>query len=460
MLSYKKCCFALALCCSVLLAMMACSSESDVAGGVSEETNTLAGILVDQNGKPAAGIAVMARFVQVDSIVEEDTTGKDGSFAFEVSHRGLYGISAMADSLAFFQLVDFQGKDMDVSGKLMKAFDFAGQVGSRENMPAEGIAVGISGSNWKTNVTEDGSFKLKSVPEGSFVLKVTSPDKVHFADGFYMVHVSAKENSVFGPIPADKVTGPSPVGNSLLGVAKDVAQFMLPMSPEYELKSWWPLDNLEEKGSLLIAADARSWTEGVEFYGKPSLVDGMDEKAVALLGPDQFGVVESDNHMLDDATAFTLEAWVRVDSATGDAKSYRKNIVGKLGFGEEGDKDVFSLALVNGDCGAAKPSVGFFVASGEGDSLSCENGVVTEDFAMKAWTYVVASWNNGKLDLYLNGELSGSKTVGIQKMGKSPESIFFGKESLNVKLDDVRISTTAVNAADVLYRYYLKGGAK
>jgi hypothetical protein len=51
------------------------------------------------------------------------------------------------------------------------------------------------------------------------------------------------------------------------------------------------------------------------------------------------------------------------------------------------------------------------------------------------------------------------KAVSVTQIGSSSEPIFFGKESLNLKLDDVRLSTSAIGESDVLYRYYLKGGA-
>ena len=75
------------------------------------------------------------------------------------------------------------------------------------------------------------------------------------------------------------------------------------------------------------------------------------------------------------------------------------------------------------------------------------------------WVYVTAVWDGTTSVLYINGNKASEKKVSVKQIGVSSEPIFFGKESMNLKLDDVRLSTTAISASDVLYRYYLKGGA-
>jgi len=59
----------------------------------------------------------------------------------------------------------------------------------------------------------------------------------------------------------------------------------------------------------------------------------------------------------------------------------------------------------------------------------------------------------------VDGQLVDTAKTSVKKINPSTEPIIFGKEKLNIQLDDVRLSKTVINGADVLYRYYLKGGA-
>ena len=157
-----------------------------------------------------------------------------------------------------------------------------------------------------------------------------------------------------------------------------------------------------------------------------------------------------------------FEAWVEIDSVLTNDSAYRKNIVGKLGFGSDADQDVFSFALVKDECGVeGEPVFAFFFADGLGDTLSCNSAVVSKrKVEFGKWVYVTAVFDGKRLSLYLDGALAATRTVEVEKIGVSSESIFFGKEAINLKLDDVRFGVKALTASDVQYRYYLKGGAQ
>lgn len=133
--------------------------------------------------------------------------------------------------------------------------------------------------------------------------------------------------------------------------------------------------------------------------------------------------------------------------------------MGKLGFGADDDHDVFSLALVDGGCGVEDARLAFFLADGSGDSLSCGNAAVSEKrIELGSWIHLVVVYDAGTIRMYENGNLVAEKETDIKLLGGSDEPIFFGKESLNIKLDDVRLGKNAITSADVLYRYNLKGG--
>ena len=136
-----------------------------------------------------------------------------------------------------------------------------------------------------------------------------------------------------------------------------------------------------------------------------------------------------------------------------------KNIIGKLGFGSSEDRDVFSIAILDGECGVKDISLGFFIADGSSSGFDCSDAVFATYENFDKWVYVTAVWDGKTSSLYINGNLASQKKVSVERIGVSSEPIFFGKESMDIKLDDVRLSTTAITASDVLYRYYLKGGA-
>ena len=144
---------------------------------------------------------------------------------------------------------------------------------------------------------------------------------------------------------------------------------------------------------------------------------------------------------------------LQVDKVLDTATAYRKNLVGKLGFGSEDDKNVFSLAVVKEECSADKPSFAFFMADGSGDSLSCKNAVLSKDtLEFGKRYYLMATWNGKTVSLYENGKKVGETDVPFEKILPSEESIFVGKESLEFSLEDLRISVEPLNDADAEFR--------
>ena len=448
------------------LHFVACTTE--VANGVSEETNTVAGILVDGSGKVVAGVPVCARHYAVDTITVTDTTDSEGKFGLALSRQGQYGLSASKDKFAYYSTINFDGSEVNVSAKLEKTGSVEGKIYLRQDTSSAGIKVYIPGSPWETETDKNGAFSLKNVPVGVLPLLAKSPDPIHFVDAVYVVSVSSKSTSFRGPIPtgmfeyfakSSAEEEEEPVGEIVNTVdAVGAANLQFPLSPEYGLRSWWPMDYLTKAGKdTKKVSDARGGTDGILLYGVDSLEEGATEKALALYGSDQFGVIEGDRGLLDSAKALTLEAWMQVEKP--DSKNYRMNLIGKLGFGSSEDKDVFSLALVQGECDRKNVSLGFFIADGSSNSLECEDAAFVDYKLFDEWVYVTVVWDGKTSALYINGLKVAEKAVSVTQIGSSSEPIFFGKESLNLKLDDVRLSTSAIGESDVLYRYYLKGGA-
>jgi hypothetical protein len=401
-----------------------------------------------------------------DTILVVDTTDSEGKFGLPISRQGQYGISASKDKFAYYGTINYEGSDVNVSAALEKSGSVEGKIYLRLDTAAAGVKVYIPGSPWETETDKDGAFTLKNVPVGVLPLLAKSPDPIHFVDAVYVVSVSQKSTSFRGPIPtgmfeyfAQSTVEEEPVDDIVNNIdAVGSAELLFPLSPEYGLRSWWPMDYLADAGKgTKKVNDARGGTDGILLYGVDSLEEGATEKALALYGSDQFGVIEGERSILDSAKALTLEAWIRLEKPS--SKNYRMNLIGKLGFGSSEDKDVFSLALVQGECDRKNVSLGFFIADGSSNSLDCEDAAFVDYKLFDEWVYVTAVWDGNTSALYVNGVKVADKAVSVTQIGVSSEPIFFGKESVNLKLDDVRLSTSAIGESDVLYRYYLKGGA-
>ena len=418
----------------VALVWVGCS-DNEVAGGVSEETNTIAGVLVDRKGSPVVSAKVYCQSVEVDTLISSDETDSMGKFSLAVKRYGSYGISASVDSQAFYEVVEFKGKDVDLKSVALKeTVDFKGRVMLRDDSTAAGIMVRVPGSPWTAQTDSLGFYKLKGLPVGMTNLQVVPTDLTRFVTVEHEVNIGA------------------------LAGASGVDSVMVPLSMEYGLRSWWAFNVIGKEGAVDFVKDSRSWTAGIKLYGHPEY---GGNGAVHFKGASQFGVVEDDRGILDGVTGFAIEVVLQVDKVLDDSASYRKNLVGKLGFGSAEDKDVFSLAVVKGMCGAKKTSFAFFLADGSGDSLSCKNAVVSKNaLEFGKLYYLMATWNGKKVSLYENGKKVGETDVSFEKISASEESIFVGKESLEFSLEDLRISTEPLNDADAENRNHLTAGGQ
>ena len=419
-------------------------SNNEVAGGVSEETNTIAGVLVDKKGSPVVSAMVYCKSVDVDTVESSDETNSKGEFSLPVKRFGNYGISASADSLAFYEVVEFKGKDVDLKSVALKeTADFKGRVVLREDSSAAGIVVRVPGSSWVAKTDSLGFYKLEGLPVGKANLQVVPTDLTRFVRVEHEVEVGLLTSGVMDSL-------------------------MVPLSAEYGVRSWWAFGAVGKDGAVDFVNDSRAWTAGMKLYGSPEYGGFVSYEgtpnfvgAVHFKGASQFGVVEDDRGILDGVTGFAVEAVLQVDKVLDTAATYRKNLVGKLGFGSEEDRPVFSMAVVKGMCGSKKTSFAFFMADGSGDSLSCKTAAVSRnglDFGKRY--YLMATWNGKKVSLYENGKKVGEAEVSFDKISASEESIFVGKESLEFSLEDLRISVEPLNDADAESRNHLTAGGQ
>mgnify|MGYP003571353407 CR=1 FL=1 len=405
----------------------ACSTH--VAGGSSEETNTIAGVVTLPNGEIAARVTVQAQAISgSDSTVYSDTTDNKGEYSLSPKAKGVYGLSAIADDFAFYDTVSITGKSVSRNVNLVQTGSLSGNVYLRTNEVAKGAIVSIAGSPWKTVVDENGSFTLSHVPQGEHSIQVLSPRSTYVLNQNYTVNLSASEDSS--------------------EIKMELPAWILPLSLDYAMAGFWTFESLSEN----LAADVRGVSGNAVLYGNPSLGEGRASgKAIHFESASDFAVVENDKGVLDSATEFTAEAWVNIQNLQSDSP-FVKNIFGKLGFS---DSAVFSLSVLQDTCGIQGSAFAFFIAQGTGDSLRCENAAIgNKQVELNDWNYLAASWSGDTAKLYVNGKFEAFTVTPFDALvGKNGIPLYFGKEDLDLFIDEVRLSTTAIEESDAIYRY-------
>lgn len=448
---------------SLALAFFACNGDNSLAGGVSEETNTLAGVLMDASGRGVAGVRVSARYMHYDGSDVMDTTDSAGHFEMVMPMYGDFGLSAQTDSLAYYEKLHYNGVGIYKEAVLQTARSVSGNIGGRQGLSF--VNVEIPGSIWSTKTDVDGDFVLENVPEGIFYIYAKTPDFSHYENASYVISVDSAETRFYGPI-VESIVDSIILNDDFEDEEVDASELDFPLAVNYGIRSWWSMDSFVgdvKKTAKTIKNDVKdNMVDSLVVYGKVSLENGVVENALLLDGANQYGFVE-DDRVLNSTSEMLLETWLSVDSILTDDAPYRMNVIGKMTFGNHGSNHgIFSLAVINDECGVSSPTLAFFLANQDDDSLSCENVIVAQEtISIGKWVYVSVVWNGETLKLYLDGKVSSRKELkNYEKLADSSDPIFFGKQNLRIRLDEVKIGVKSISDIDVFYRYNLKGGLK
>ena len=136
-----------ALVCASLSLLAGCSQM--FAGGVDEETNTVAGAnpdaedampaadatltgtLTDAKGNPVAGAEVFAIACDSSSVVLSAITDESGHFGLVLDLQGEYGLSGSTAAGAFYSVVEYSGTPVNVNLKLTGTGSIKGRLDGR-----------------------------------------------------------------------------------------------------------------------------------------------------------------------------------------------------------------------------------------------------------------------------------------------------------------------------------------
>lgn len=453
-----------------LILLSACST--DVAGGTSEETNTVAGVVTGTDGKALAGAVVEIRaldasmsnalaknsttgFITLSSwtdTVYRDTTDANGNWQIALGSVGEFGAVIRHDSSSWFGSFTYAGKDLQLDGKLQKSGTLTGKLYLNGSIKHSPVLVGIPGTPWAAWSDSLGVFSFSGLPAGEYSVIARSPDPELYATvSYYIAWTPGSTPKLLGPLPSS--TKPDTGWTTALSAAlySDSMEWELPMNIEYGLQGWWTLDYFRTVDIGLETPEARGRSGSAIVYGGQA-TSGYNGQALQLTGANQFAVVENDNNVLAGAKAFTVESWIMLDSLPTYSSSPR-SLFGKLASSSQ---SLFSLAIVRGACSTEDTRLAFFLSDADSSELDCSLGIVSDSsISVGTWNHVAAVWDGQTLALYQNGLQVASRVFVRDTLPSTSLPVYFGKSDLSFRIDEVRWGTQPLRPVDIFYRYHM-----
>ncbi|SFU79375.1 Por secretion system C-terminal sorting domain-containing protein [Pontibacter akesuensis] len=201
------------------------------------------------------------------------------------------------------------------------------------------------------------------------------------------------------------------------------------------LAGHWKID--EGSGSSL--ADASGRGNNATLQSSPTWIAGVSGAAIRLNGSSQYATV-SDHSSLDITGSVTLAAWIRPEKI-GTMYVIRKGI--------NNVTDGYELSL------SGNGQVFFRFNQASADDAYRLNSTATYPTDGATWMHIAATYNGSVMKIYINGVENSSKTFNspppintnnlILAIGAQSD----GYRSLKGGIDDVRLYTTALSAAEI-----------
>lgn len=422
----------------ITLALTACGTFW--AGGVDEEQNTIAGA-AEENNQPASS-SEMISLPDSESSSSFSTPADPSAPTSSGLEQGtaivLPDPIIRISSSSYTIPVSSTATSEPELGK----HEFTGII--RNNGNPLDLSLNVDGNLYTTTTDQSGRFTFENVPEGTHVLYTTKDGTV--GDVAFLLQNSGNRCSLLGPIPAsesENLTATDLTAPPMQTIIPSAAGTTIPDTTT----------NVDGGGNG--KKDSVAYQGGIEISCYPigEMPHETDYGHVCKWDESTLNGAPSECDLTANPEAVTIEANVVIGNLDSES-SYRLNIVGKQW---EKSNGLFSLAVINNDCGVTKPSLAFFVSNGSG--YSCDNalisGVTVETGVPLALTAV---WSGNSLWLYKNGFPAAFRVGSVDLSNDLNAPVVFGNEDGTVTLNSVQLGNKAIYSADVLYRYYLKGG--
>ena len=424
----------------ITLALTACGTFW--AGGVDEEQNTVAGATDEEFSQPASSSEMNEQpdsessssvILPIDSVAQP-SHGSEQVIVVPSTDPIIGTISSSSYTVPT--------SSTDSTEQRQDLHEFTGII--RNNGNSLDLSLNVDGNLYTTTTDQSGRFTFENVPEGTHVLYTTKDGTV--GDVAFLLQNSGNRCSLLGPIPAsesENLTATDLTAPPMQTIIPSAAGTTVPDTTTIVV------------GGGNGKKDSVAYQGGIEISCYPigEMPHEADYGHVCKWDESTLNGAPSECDLTANPEAVTIEANVVIGNLDSES-SYRLNIVGKQW---EKSNGLFSLAVINNDCGVTKPSLAFFVSNGSG--YSCDNalisGVTVETGVPLALTAV---WSGNSLWLYKNGFPVAFRVGSIDLSNDLNAPVVFGDEDGPVTLNSVQLGNKAIYSADVLYRYYLKGG--
>ncbi len=425
---------------TVALVLSACGTFW--AGGVDEEQNTVAGATDEEFSQPASSSEMNEQPVteSSSSVTPANDTIVQPSHGSEQQTVIVFDPIIGTISSSSYTVPT---SSTDSTEQRQDLHEFTGII--RNNGNPLDLSLNVDGNLYTTTTDQSGRFTFENVPEGTHVLYTTKDGTV--GDVAFLLQNSGNRCSLLGPIPAsesENLTATDLTAPPMQTIIPSAAGTTIPDTTTIAVGGGnGKKDSVAYQGGIEISCYPIGEMPHEPDYGH---VCAWDEVS-------QNGTATSECDLTANPEAITIEANVVIGSLDPES-SYRLNIVSKQW---EKSSGVFSLAVINNDCGVTKPSLAFFASNGS--AYSCDNalisGVTVETGVPLALTAV---WNGTSLWLYKNGFPVAFRIGSVDLSNVVNAPVVFGDEDGTVTLNSVQLGNKAIFSADVLYRYYLNGG--
>lgn len=216
------------------------------------------------------------------------------------------------------------------------------------------------------------------------------------------------------------------------------------VQPPSRLIAWWPMD--EQNGSTVVTdiAGSNNGTPQISAIGQggPNAAAGIVDSSLYFHNNAANFIIVPNSPSLNPGTnSFTIDAWVKPDSATlASSPSVIQNIVDKLGAFPGSPPKGYRLDI-------QYSTVRFRIDDGTGATA-----VVTAPVSYDTWQFIaaVADRSNSVLKLYIDGALVGSAPIpsGFGSVSNNDAALLLGGTGLGY-LDEVELFNQALSQQDI-----------